>query len=83
MKFDYYTYHLASHFLPAIINGDRTGLDDSEETLLNIWLDHLPVVSGHFDVISEESDLKICNITDLWSDCFKVRFYFQTEETTQ
>ena len=82
MKFDHYTYHLASHYLPALINGDYTGLTDWEEAELNAWVDSLPV-SGNFDVISEESDFKKCDISELHADCYEVRLYFQPQEATQ
>ena len=82
MKFDYYAYHLASHYLPALINGDYTGLTDWEEAELKAWVDSLPV-SGHFEVISEESDFKQCDICELHADCYEVRLYFQTQEATQ
>ena len=82
MEFNYYIYDLASHYLPALINGDYTGLTDWEEAELNAWVDSLPV-SGHFDVISEESDFKQCDICELHADCYEVRLYFQTQEATQ
>ena len=82
MKFDHYTYHLASHYLPALINGDYTGLTDWEEAELNAWVDSLRV-SGHFEVISEESDFKQCDISELHADCYEVRLYFQPQEATQ
>ena len=82
MEFNYYIYDLASHYLPALINGDYTGLTDWEEAELNAWVDSLPV-SGHFDVISEESDFCVCDICGLHADCYEVRLYFQTREATQ
>jgi len=82
MQFDHYTYHLAGHYLPALINGDYSGLSDQEEAELNAWIDALPV-TGHFDVISEESDFKQCEICELHADCYEVRLYFQPQEATQ
>jgi hypothetical protein len=82
MQLDHYTYHLAGHYLPALINGDFTGLSDQEEAELNTWIDSLSV-SGHFDVISEESDFRLCDICELHADCYEVRLYFQTQEATQ
>jgi len=82
MIFDYYTYHLAGHYLPALINGDYSGMDDQESEQLDRWTDSLPV-RGHFDVISEESDFRLCDICELHADCYEVRLYFQTQEATQ
>jgi hypothetical protein len=82
MKFDYYTYHLSGHFISALVNGDRTGLEDQDESDLDAWIDSLPV-SGHFEIIDEEGNFRECDITGLHSDCFEVRLYFQTEEATQ
>lgn len=83
MKFDYYTYYLSEHFLPALMYNDRTGLDDQDEADLDAWIDALPVFGGHFDVISDEGDFMECEITRLHSTCHKVRLYFQTEEATK
>jgi hypothetical protein len=80
MKFDYYTYHLAGHYLPALINGDYSGLTDQEEKELTAFIDSLPV-TGHFDIVSEESYFKRCKICELHANCYEVRLYFQ--EATQ
>jgi len=82
MKFDYYAFFVSEHYLSALINGDYSGLSDQEEAELNAWIDSLPV-SGHFDVISEESDFKQCDISELHADCYEVRLYFQPQEVTQ
>ena len=39
MKMDSYEYIVAEHWLSAIVNGDYSGLTDSEESDLNAWLD--------------------------------------------
>lgn len=44
MQFDSYTYTIGAHFLPALINGDETGLDDAESAQLAAFIDALP---GH------------------------------------
>jgi hypothetical protein len=80
MKFEHYTYHLAGHYLPALINGDYSGLTDQEEKELTAFIDSLPV-TGHFDIISEESYFKRCEICELHANCYEVRLYF--EEATQ
>ena len=82
MKFDHYTYHISGHFLSPLINNDHTGLEDQDEAELDAWVDALPV-TGHFDFMEDEGSFRVCDITGLHSDCFEVRLYFQTEETTQ
>jgi hypothetical protein len=39
MQFEIHTHTIADHYLPALINGDYTGLDDGEEAYLLSWLD--------------------------------------------
>ena len=82
MKFDYYTYHISEHYLPALINGDYSGLTDQEEAELNAWIDSLPV-TGHFDVIDGEGGFHLCDICNLHAHTYQIRLYFQTQEATQ
>lgn len=72
MQFDTYTYTIAAHFLPALINGDETGLDDAESAQLAAFIDALPG-HGHWSYDSDYSDnFARCDITGLHSttvDC--------------
>lgn len=36
------TYNIASHFLPSLINGDDTGLDDDDINALGQWVSKMP-----------------------------------------
>ena len=47
--------------MPALINGDFTGLSDEDEKVLNIWLDTLE--AGYVECSDQESDYKKCEIT--------------------
>ena len=84
MKFDYYEYNLAEHFLSALINNDYSGLDDNEADTLNSWLAGLPV-RGHWDVDSEELEagpaFSVCDICQLHAMCYPVRHYFRKNES--
>jgi hypothetical protein len=82
MKFDYYTYHISEHYLPALINGDYSGLTDQEEAELNTWIDSLPV-SGHFDYLYRSEDIRECEISGLLNNTIDVRLYFQPQEATE
>jgi hypothetical protein len=68
MKTDTYEYTVAEHWLPAIINGDYTGLTDGEEIELNNWLDANQEAGAHWDTdgyISFDKD----EIGGLMADC--------------
>lgn len=39
MQFEINKHVIADHFLPALINGDYSGLNDGEEALLTSWTD--------------------------------------------
>ena len=39
MIFDIITHRIGSHFLPALINDDWTGLDEGDAALLESWFD--------------------------------------------
>lgn len=67
MQFDSYTYTIGAHFLPAIINGDESGLDDSESAQLAAFIDALPG-HGHWSCDDADGfDFARCDITDLTS----------------
>lgn len=69
MKFTTRTYVIGSHFLPALINGDYTGLEDHEERELDVFLDAVGC-KGHWDYA--EAGFTRCEITGLMDDCYEV-----------
>ena len=80
MKFDYYEYKLSEHWLPALINGDYSGLDDSEENTLDAWLADLPINFPIWETVPDSGhDFRICDISGLFSECCTVKAYFETE----
>jgi hypothetical protein len=68
MKMDSYEYTVAEHWLSAIVNGDYSGLTDSEESDLNAWLEANQEAGAHWDTdgyIRFDRD----EISDLMADC--------------
>jgi hypothetical protein len=78
MEFDYYQYKISAHFASAIINGDESGLTNTEISEINRFMDDLPVKNGHFDLedYEGESSFSLCEICGLYSDCLNFRLYF-------
>ena len=84
MKFDYYQYEISAHFASAIINGDYTGLIDSDIKELDLFMDNLPVDNGHFDLVDYDGEgfFSRCEISGLYSECLNFRLYFPLNEAT-
>ena len=73
---DHYEYTIASHFMPAIINDDESGLSDKESKQLDKFMKDLPV-KGHWSMDDEESHFATDAITGLKSDCVKAKLMFK------
>jgi hypothetical protein len=65
-------YKIASFYLPAIINGDYSGMEDEEEGMLNAFLQS--VGTGVWSS-GDEVGFALCEVTGLWSDCLEAKFY--------
>jgi hypothetical protein len=76
MTFDYYTYHISGSYLSALINGDYSGLSDEETANFDRFMDNLPPVEGHFDVIDNSDSFRTCDICNLYADTYETRLYF-------
>lgn len=72
------TYRVGAHFLPAIINGDESGLTDVESAQLGEWLAQQQDgrnASGHWATVEDSRDeFALCEVTGLWSECESVTF---------
>ena len=81
MKFDYYTYQIGGHYLSAIINGDTSGLTDTEISEINRFMDELPVKNGHFDLVNYDGEghFNLCDISGLYSETQETRLFFPIE----
>jgi hypothetical protein len=84
MKFDYYQYEISAHFASAIINGDYSGLIDSDIKELDLFMSNLPVDNGHFDLVDYDGECFFgrCEISGLYSECLNFRLYFPLNEAT-
>ena len=69
MRFDTVTAHIAEHWLPALINGDRTGLDDDDIAALDAW-----EAANPCDHYSPGVSLGFCrdDVSGLLADCVEV-----------
>ena len=76
MKFDYYEYTLADHWMSAIINDDYSGLGDEEEHQLKEWLNSNEMHRSHWDIDGDESFYAVDEITGLYANCMKARQCF-------
>lgn len=74
MKFTTRTYTIASHFLPALINGDYTGLEDHEDLALDAFLAEV-ACKGHWSCAEEGAGFTRCEVTGLMADCYEVTAY--------
>ena len=78
MKFDYYTYQIGGHYLSGLINGDESGLSNTEISGLNRFMDELPVNNGHFELADYDGEgfFSRCEISGLYDDLLNFRLYF-------
>lgn len=75
MQFETYTYTIGAHFLPALINGDESGLDLQEQNLLSSFDANLPG-AGHWSYGDADTfDFARCDITDLMSACVVCQYH--------
>lgn len=67
---------IAGHWLPALINGDYTGLSDAEETELDSWwtkyCDGAVLTIGD---VSDESEFAIDRVSGLMADCYAIKVF--------
>ena len=77
---DYYDFAIAGHFLPALINGDYTGLDDNEAKQVDQFIDQWQHLSGTFTVLPTGTDFDICEISAKYSEVHDVRLYFYNDK---
>ena len=76
MKFDYFTYNVASHYASAIINDDWTGLEDDEVAELEAWIDEVSNKVEYWEVM-DDSGFCRDEVTGLMADCVTLHGYFR------
>lgn len=75
-----YTYTIARHYLPALINGDPSGLTDQESADLEqfeaqVIHDDADGAAGHWSYDDSDADnFKRCAVSGLDADCVTVTY---------
>ena len=71
-----FQYAIADTFLCALINGDTTGLDDSDEQYLDDFQAHVIESHGvgHWSVISDYAEFARDEVTGLHANCLTVEW---------
>jgi len=68
---------LAGHWLSALINGDETELSDDESADLDAFMrDYYALEDMIIDIVDDEPSFAVDAVSDLYADCYTVRFYF-------
>jgi hypothetical protein len=77
---DYYDFNIAQHFLPALFNGDDSGLDDIESMLIEQFADHWQgLKNATWNCNKDYPEINRCDVTGLIADTYPVRLYFTNE----
>jgi len=77
---DYYDFNIAGHFLPAIFNGDDTGLNDSESALIDNFCDAWQgLKNATWNCNKDYPEVAVCDVTGLLADTYPVRLYFTND----
>ena len=74
MDFEQYEYMISEHWLPAIFNGDFSGLDEDDETRLENFLNFVQEQhgAGHWSCEDELEEFARCEISNLHANCTKL-----------
>lgn len=75
---DYYSFPIAEHFAPAMINGDYTGLNDKEEKQLDEFLKGFGL--GHWSIGNDDEDYRTCDVCGLYSKTVQMQFHFKQSD---
>ena len=89
MKIITTTYDIGSHFLPYLINGDCSGLEDEESVELDGFENGIRQYDrpegyrfGHWDITEETNEFAECEITGLMGNTTKVVAVWTKEKET-
>ena len=75
MKIELYDERMVSeHFICAMAYGDTTGIDDSDEKMLDVWFSELPD-NYILDFTDVRDEFTMCDVTGLMSSCCQVNIY--------
>lgn len=74
MDFDTYEYRIAGVYLPALINGDYSGLEDEDCELLTQFVASLPEGASHWEC-TDDSHFARCEVCGLRADVVDCTLY--------
>ena len=78
---DHYELTLAAHYIPALINGDYSGLDDDEAADLDAFMrDYWKLPDATLDITDKEINFAVDEVSGLHADCYTCRLYFTNKE---
>jgi hypothetical protein len=68
-----YTYQIAGYYLSSMINGDDSGLEDSDLDTLAAFMECNPM--GMLHVLDDEPSFRKCDVCGLLADCYTIEAY--------
>lgn len=92
LAWNQYEFKIADHFLSALINDDRSGMDDDEDEQLDDFVDaayNTAVAAGwrvgHWSCVSEDGDEDYgeCDVTGLFARRASVQLMVYREVTEE
>lgn len=88
MKFESITYRIGEQFLPALVNGDWSGLSDEEAEQFEAWFEAASAewadfkgnkwVYAHESVSDNREEFAKCEVTGLMGNVCDVEFLFRS-----
>lgn len=88
MTFESITYRIGTHFLPALVNGDWSGLSDEEAETFERWFEAASAewtdsddnkwVYAHESVSDNQEEFARCEVTGLMGNVCDVAFLFRS-----
>ena len=75
--FHHDTHNISAHYLPSLINGDYSGLNDSDELLIEDYLKRFEGFYITYTILYDHTDFRKCEISGLLSDCYLVDIHLQ------
>jgi hypothetical protein len=67
---------MAGHYLPALINGDYSGLSDTEQDELDSWFKEYKDSGAIYTFnVSDDTEYAEDCVTGLMSDCYKLQVF--------
>jgi len=70
------TIKMAGCYLPALINGDYSGLSDAESDVLDAWFREYKDSGAYYTFnVSDESEFAKDCVTGLMADCYELQVF--------